>query len=213
MTENTSPAGPEGVPLSLGPESSRHGMLQDRRALGVIGIAVAAVAALGFFVVLPSLNHSSAKAAAAVSHGHPRNATQVTVVRPAARIVAATPAPALVVRDPFSPLFVAPTAVASPSPTLTTASATPPTIIIVQPTQSSSGPSSYSLTVVKVSDANHVVATLNGVTYKLVVGQDFPDAAKGPFQIMKAVVGGTVTFAYGDSTFGLLAGQSRTFAA
>lgn len=185
-------------------QQSLRDRLNDRKVLAAIGLAVVVVAGLGLFVVKPMLSGSSSSTAdePVVHHAVHAKAT------PSVPVAAATPAPQLKVRDPFSPLVVPVTAAASPSPA-TAAQPSTPTIVVVQP---STAPSSqaYTLKLVSIVDAKTVQVTLNGTQQTVAVGQNFPDATNGPFQLTKVIAGGPAEFTYGDQPFDMAVGETQT---
>jgi hypothetical protein len=223
MTQPSSepPAYPNG-------ESGKRDLLRDRRAVAIIGAAVVAVGALGYFVVLPMLSSSSSSSDSGLVAGahHPHHvATAAAVNASAVPVAAATAAPVLNVRDPFSPLYVAPTAaastLASPSPTVqaTSVATTPPKTIVIQqpgPTVTRTTDTTvakYTLVLDSVSlvgDKGSATVTLNGLKMDLVLGESFPSTQNGPFQLNEVETNQIATFSYGDSSFAMVVGETQT---
>lgn len=194
--------------------------LNDRRILAAIAGAVVVVAALGFFVVKPMLSGSSTNAddAPIVHHAVTHRPSATPTPSTTAPAAAATPAPQLKVRDPFSPLVVPAAATASVSAPASTAASAPPNIVIVQPSPAAP---TYTVKLVSVSasatDATQDTASIlfNGAPMTLKLGQNFPSAANGPFQLtyVSSVSNpkyNSAEFAYGDQTFSLAIGQTQT---
>lgn len=200
---------PEQPPVDDAEEQqSLRDRLNDRKVLAAIGAAVVVVAALGLFVVKPMLSGSSSNDSSFVVPHHAAKAKPTASASPSAPAVAATPAPQLKVRDPFSPLVVPVTAAASPSPTAA-AQPTTPTIVVVQPSASPTS-QAYTLVLNKIVDAKTVQVTLNGKQQTVAVGQNFPDATNGPFQLTKVIAGGPAEFTYGDQPFDMAVGETQT---
>jgi hypothetical protein len=212
-------------------EGEKRDLLHDRRALGIIAGAVVVVAGLGYFVVVPLLGGSSSSSDSGlvpsaqhhVAAAASPKATKSSAAPAPAAVVSA--APALNVRDPFKPLVVvaaaAPSASASASPTaVPTVASQVPTIVVVQPSAASAGgvkQESFAVKLVSVSPATHSATfTVNGKTYKPVVGTsnasaaNFPSAANGPFQLESVSASG-VQLMYGSEASSLTTGQSNTF--
>lgn len=196
--------------------------LNDRRILAAIAGAVVVVAALGFFVVKPMLSGSSNSAddAPVVHHAVTHRPSATPSPSATAPEVAATPAPQLKVRDPFSPLVVPAAATAAASAPATTPASAPPNIVIVQPSSAPAAPT-YTLKLVSISasatDASQDTASVlfNGAPMTLKLGQNFPSATNGPFQLtfVSSVSNpkyNSAEFAYGDQTFSLAIGQTQT---
>jgi hypothetical protein len=213
---------PEQPPVDADEQQSLRDRLNDRKVLAAIGAAVVVVAALGLFVVKPLVSGSSSNSAD--NYTVPRHVVKPTTsasASPSGPVAAATPAPQLKVRDPFSPLVVAPVAAAvSPSPT-TSAQPSTPTIVVVQPSASPTN-ATYTLKLVSVAvsktDASADTATvlLNGKSETIKLGQSFPSATDGPFQLtfVSSVAAdpshNSAQFAYGDETFSLASGETKT---
>jgi hypothetical protein len=213
---------PEQPPVDDAEEQqSLRDRLNDRKVLAAIGAAVVVVAALGLFVVKPMLSGSSSNDSSFVMPHHAAKVKPSASASPSAPAVAATPAPQLKVRDPFSPLVVVPvTAAAAASPTAAAQPSTP-TIVVVQPSASPTN-ATYTLTLKSVSlkgtDASSGTASvvLNGKTQTVKLGQSFPSATDGPFQLTfvssfaSDPKHDSAQFAYGDETFSLAIGETKS---
>lgn len=205
---------PEQPPVDDAEEQqSLRDRLNDRKVLAAIGGAVVVVAALGLFVVKPMLSGSSTTSSAGPVVHHAVHHPAKPSASPSAPVVAATPAPQLKVRDPFSPLVVPVTAAASPSPTVAAQPSTP-TIVVVQPSASPTN-ATYSLKLDKVVDAKTVQVTLNGNQQTVALGQNFPDAKNGPFALTYVSSASdpshdSAQFAYGTESFSLAIGETKS---
>lgn len=193
--------------------------LNDRRILAAIAGAVVVVAALGLFVVKPMVSGSSNNADEAPVVHHAVTHHPSATPSPTATAAAATPAPQLKVRDPFSPLVVPAAATASASAPATTAASAPPNIVIVQPSTSPAAPT-YTLKLVAVTGPStgspgSAQVVLNGAPVTVAVGQNFPSGTNGPFQLTYVNAASnakynSAEFAYGDQAFSLAIGQTQT---
>lgn len=214
--------------------------LHDRRALALIGAAVVAVGAAGYFVVLPMLGGSSSTSAdALVPHAHVKASASATPT-PGAPAAPATVAPALQVRDPFSPLYVAAVAASGGAaagsisggggvaPVVPSSSAAPtapaldggaqtyvvqepgPTTTVTTTAKPTQAAPKYTLKLTKVIDGSHVQVTINGKPYTVATGSNVPDAKQGPFRLSSVAVGGPAQFMYGDATFAMSVGETQT---
>lgn len=225
MTENNNaPATAAGPGL----RDLRH----DRRALAMIGAAVVAVGALGYFVVLPlfggSSSASTANASGAVIRGKARVAAHASPNAAAAPALP-TPAPQFNVRDPFSPLYVAPSAAAvgpstppsaAPAAAVSPAAAAPPqTIVVVQPgpttTVTKAPTPRYTLVLERTTPGTAntpATATLlvNGTPTTVSVGQPFPNTPMGPFALTQVPSSKIAEFVYGEQPFSMEVGETRT---
>lgn len=110
--------------------------------------------------------------------------------------------------DPFKPLVEPPppsAAPAAPAPTLAPPPAQAPTVVVVnQPTP---GPQTLTFKQIEADGSAHV--TVDGAVYEVAKGQDFASRFKytGPGTADPSCAG----FVYGESSFTLCAGDSRTF--
>lgn len=200
-------------------QQSLRDRLSDRKVIAVIGGLVILVAVLGLFVVKPMLTGSASNDSSSfVVQHHSATPRPSTSVSPSAPVVAATPAPQPQVRDPFSPLIVPVTAAATVSPAAV-AQPTTPTIVVVQPSTSTSSVS-HSLTLNGVtaetaSKPATAAVTLDGKAMTVTLGQAFPSAANGPYQLTfvnatSDAKHNSAEFAYGDENFALAIGQTQT---
>lgn len=192
--------------------------LSDRRVLAGLAAGVVAIAALGYFLVLPALSGPAATPSAAPTVTAPRLAhpgTSTTTGKAGSKSassasVSATGADAIG-RDPFTPLVSAPVAPSpTPSPTPSAAPAAS------SGTSSSAAPSSSTRTaaapagttqvalvgIVDVSGKPEARTAVNGKPYTSGVGQTFDT----DYQV-QSISGSCATYLYGDAQFALCSGQ------
>lgn len=204
MTQPSSPvpSAPAADELLDGSQDGGRNLLHDRKALLLIGAAVAALIALAVFVVVPAISGSSPASNNAAMPVH--RVQRTFAVDSAAPAVIAAPVLAVAepqVRDPFSPLYTPP----PPPPPATAASAAPsPTT----PVASGSAPSSQTIQLVQVSSASQQAeVTINSAVYVVRRGVPFG----GSFELL-SVTTKSATFDFGDQPFTLTLGQSQSFA-
>ena len=208
---------------------TKRDLLHDRQALALIGGGLVVVAAIGVFVVKPMLSSSSSDSATgtvANAHVHPAGATSASPSVTPPAVAAPTPAPKLVVRDPFLPLYVAPSgaaggasaASAAPSAASTTPITQVSTVIVPEPgpTVTTSATAKYTLVMsgfrYEASGATtveQVTVLLNGHKASVSVGKSFPSGTDGPFELMSLTKSGVASFAYGDNSFTLHVGETQ----